>query len=87
MKETKTASLKVGLTAEAPHGVKSSPVMKDGEEPQDMLLALFNNALASLTECQQAKILAKVMTNKGVGTIIIIYGVEPETANSLKTAS
>ena len=87
MSETKTVNPKAGLTAKAPHGVKSLPVMKDGEEPPDMLLALLNNALTSMIDSQQAKIAGKVLTNKGVGTLIIVYGVEPKTANSLKVAS
>ena len=83
MKETKTENLLAGSTKEAPAGVKSSKVMKDGEEPLDMLLALFNNSLTSLVECQQARIMGKVMTKRGVGTIVLIYGVEPETANTV----
>lgn len=88
MSETKTASQQDGLTAKAPHGAKSLPVMKDGEEPPDMLLALLNNALGSMIDCQQAKILgkARLIHEKShvVGTIIVVYGVEPDTANSLK---
>lgn len=88
MKETKTENLLAGSTKEVQAGGKSSPVMKDGEEPPDMLLALLNNALTSLIDCQQAKILGKArfVREKGqvVGTILVVYGVEPETANSLK---
>lgn len=84
MKETKTENLLAGSTKKVQGGAKSSPVMKDGEEPPDMLLALLNNSLGSLVDCQQAKIMAKVMTKRGVGTLLIVYGVEPETANSLK---
>lgn len=87
MKETKTESQLAGLTNPAQGGEKSSPVMKDGNEPPDMLLALLNNALASLIDCQQAKIMGKVMTKKGVGTLLIVYGTEPTTANTLKPAS
>lgn len=84
MKETKNENLLAGLTAEARAGETSSPVMKDGNEPQDMLLALLNNALSSMINSQQAKILGTVMTKKGVGTLVLVYGVKPETANSLK---
>ena len=85
MKETKTENLLAGSTAEAPAGVKSSPVMKDGEEPQDMLLALFNNALTSLVDSQQARILGKALFKGRVGTILVVYNTEPESANSLKS--
>lgn len=86
MKEPKTEKPSAGLTEETQGGVKSLPVMKDGNEPPDMLLALFNNALTSLVDSQQARIMSKVLTKKGVGTVIIVYGVEPLTANSLKAA-
>lgn len=86
MKERKTEKLLAGLTEEAQAGATSLPVMKDGNEPPDMLLALFNNALTSLVNSQQARIMSKVLTKKGVGTVIIVYGVEPLTANSLKVA-
>ena len=86
MSETKTESQLAGLTKKARVGAKSSPVMKDGNEPPDMLLALFNNALMSLVDSQQAKIAGKVLTKRGVGTLILVFGVEPETANRLKKA-
>ena len=86
MKERKTEKLLAGLTEEVRVGATSLPVMKDGNEPPDMLLALFNNALSSLVDSQQARIMSKVLTKKGVGTVIIVYGVEPLTANSLKVA-
>lgn len=91
MSETKIASPQDGLTAKAQLGAKSLQVMKDGEEPPDMLLALLNNALSSMIDCQQAKILGKAKLIHGkrhiVGTIIVVYGVEPDTANSLKMVS
>jgi hypothetical protein len=51
-----------------------------------MLLALLNNVLSSLVDSQQAKIAGKVLTKQGVGTLILVFGVEPETANRLKKA-
>ena len=86
MKETRQEKLLAGLTSEVQAGPTLSPVMKDGEEPQDMLLALLNNALASLVDSQQARIMGKALTKHGVGTLVIFYGVEPETANKLKKA-
>ena len=86
MSETKTESPSAGLTGKAQAGMRSLPVMKDGEEPHDMLLALLNNALSSLVDCQQAKIAGKVLTKRGVGTLILVFGVEPETANRLRKA-
>lgn len=86
MRGIKDENLLAGLTAEVQDGQTSLPVMKDGEEPPDMLLALLNNALASLIDSQQAMILGRCMTRKGIGTIIIVYSVEPETANTLKAA-
>ena len=86
MSETKTESQLAGSTGKAQAGAKSLPVMKDGEEPPDMLLALLNNALMSLVDSQQAKIAGKVLTKRGVGTLILVFGVEPETANRLKKA-
>jgi len=84
VKETKTANLLAGLTEKAPAGNPSLPVMKDGEEPPDMLLALFNNALTSLVDCQQAKILGRGLFRGRVGSLVVIFDTEPETANSLR---
>ena len=84
MSATKKENLLAGSTKEAPVGSPSLQVMKDGSEPPDMLLALLNNALSSMINSQQAKILGTVMTKKGVGTLVLVYGVKPETANSLK---
>jgi hypothetical protein len=58
--------------------------MKDGEEPQEMLLALLNNALASLVDSQQAKILGRGLFRGRVGTILVVFDALPESANSLK---
>jgi len=84
--ETRKGNLLAGSTNEARDGLKSSPVMKDGEEPPDMLLALLNNALASMVDSQQAKIMGTLLTKKGVGTLVIFYGVKPHSANILKKA-
>jgi len=81
--ETKKDELLAGLTAEAMDGLESLPVMKDGEEPLDMLLALLNNALTSLVNSQQAKIMGRVMTKKGVGTLIIFYGALPTSDKTI----
>ena len=84
--ETRDGGLLAGSTSAVQDGMASLPVMRDGEEPPDMLLALLNNALMSLVDSQQAKILGRVLTKRGVGTWIIVYGVEPDTANRLKMA-
>ena len=84
MSETKTENLLAGLTGKAPDGIPSLPVMKDGEEPPDMLLALFNNALSSLVDSQQAKILGRGLFRGRVGTILVVFDAIPESANSLK---
>ena len=86
MSEIRKESQLAGLTGKARVGMKSLPVMKDGEEPPDMLLALLNNVLSSLVDSQQAKIAGKVLTKRGVGTLILVFGVEPETANRLRKA-
>ena len=87
MRETKTENLLAGSTVKAPAGNQSLPVMKDGEEPPDMLLALFNNALTSLVDSQQAKILGRGLFRGRVGSILVIYDTEPDTANSLKVVN
>ena len=80
MKRTKTAKQKDGLTAAPPAGVTSLPVMKHGEEPHDMLLALLNSPLETLMQCQQARVIGTAHTPKGTATIVIFYGTQP-TAN------
>jgi hypothetical protein len=82
VKKTKGANLLAGSTVEAPDGEKSLPVMKDGEEPPDMLLALLNSPLESMINSQQAMIVGTCLTRKGVGTLVLFYGVQP-TANNL----
>ncbi|RPJ29411.1 MAG: hypothetical protein EHM33_00770 [Chloroflexi bacterium] len=83
MKETKDENQLDGLTAEAQGGTGSLPVMSDGKEPPDMLLALLNNVLPSMINSQQAKILGTGRFDGAVGTLIIVYGVQPTSNNLL----
>jgi len=80
--ETKDENLLAGSTSQVPDGTESLPVMRDGEEPPDMLLALLNNALPSMINSQQAKILGTGKIDGLVGTLVIFYSVQP-TANNL----
>jgi len=80
VKKTKNARQKAGLTADLLAGATSLPVMKHGEEPHDMLLALLNSPLETLIQCQQARVIGTAHTPKGQATIIIFYGTVP-TAN------
>ena len=82
MNAIKDENLLAGSTAEAPDGRRSSPVMRDGEEPPDTLLALLNNVLPSMVDSQQVKIIGTGKIEGLVGTLIIVYGVVP-TANNL----
>ena len=82
MRGTKRVNLLAGSTVEVQDGRTSLPVMQDGNEPPDMLLALLNNVLPSIINSQQAKILATCLTSKGKATLVIFYGVVP-TANNL----
>jgi hypothetical protein len=78
VKETKTENLLAGLTNEVPDGKTFLPVMTDGNETQEMLLALLNNVLVSLIDSQQAKILGKYRTKAGRrATMICFYDVTP----------
>ena len=87
MKETKDVNPQDGLTKTAQVGEKFLPVMQDGKEPPDMLLALLNNALPSLVNSQQAKIMGTCLTlhngKKVPTTIIFVFEVEPTSANTL----
>ena len=85
MRKTKDENLLAGLTAEAPDGVPSLPVMKDGEEPPDMLLALLNNVLPSMIDSQQARIVGTAMSRGRRVSIVFCYDVVP-TANYLLTS-
>ena len=83
MKKTKDENLLAGSTNEALDGMPSLPVMKHGEEPPDMLLALLNNVLPSMVDSQQAKIAGTVLTREhGLATLVLFYGTQP-TANNL----
>lgn len=82
MKPIKNENLLAGLTAEAPDGKTSLPVMKDGSEPLDTLLALLNNALISMINSQQAEIVGTGVINNRQATLVFFYGVQP-TANNI----
>ncbi len=84
MKKTKLESLLAGSTAVVPAGATSLPVMKHGDEPPAMLLAILNSALETMTANSQAKIIGRGMFRNGrPGTVVIIYDVQP-TANGSK---
>ena len=83
MKETKDASLLAGSTNEVPDGMESLPVMKDGEEPPDMLLALLNNVLPSLVHSQQVKIMGTARLRGRKVTLLAVYDVVPTSGNLL----
>jgi len=76
VKRIKDENLLAGSTNEAQAGKTLKPVMKHGEEPPDMLLALLNSPLKSMLDSQQAKILGTCL-NHGISTIVIFYGVVP----------
>ena len=80
MKETKSVNRSAGSTKVPQVGTVSLPVMKDGNEPPDMLLALLNNVLPSLINSQQAEIVGTGTINNKQATIIFFYGTLP-TAN------
>ena len=84
MNATKTAKPQDGLTAAPLAGAKSSPVMTDGDETPEMLLALLNNALVSMINSQQARIMGTALNRGRRATVIIVYGVEPTANNSLR---
>ena len=90
MKETKDVNPQDGLTKTAQVGAKSLPVMQDGKEPPDMLLALLNNALPSLVDSQQAKIMGTCLTlhkgKKVPTTIIFVFDALPTENGTLKNA-
>lgn len=86
MSETNKENLLAGSTNEAQDGAKSLPVMKDGEEPPDMLLAILNSPLKTMLDNQQAKIMGTCLTKKGVGTILIVYGAVPTSEGLLAMA-
>ena len=84
MKETKNVKQSAGLIAAPQVGKKSSPVMTDGKETPEILLALLNNALFSMTANNQAKIMGKCqLTNGHVATIIFIMDVVPTADKGL----
>lgn len=82
MSETKDENQSDGLTTEAQDGAESLPVMKDGNEPPDMLLALLNNVLPSMINSQQVKIMGTALLRGRRVTLLAVYDVVP-TANNL----
>lgn len=77
MSETNKENLLAGLTAEAQDGTESLPVMKDGEEPPDMLLALLNSPLQSLLALDKAEVLGTATLGGVVGTLVFFYETQP----------
>lgn len=86
MKGTRDENLLAGLTAKTEAGRKSLPVMRDGEEPPDMLLALLNNVLPSMIDSQQAKILGTAVLKGRPFTLLAVYDVVPTSENLLVEA-
>ena len=83
MKKTKSENLLAGSTSTVRAGMESLPVMKHGEEPPDILLALLNSPLQTMLINNQARILGSGRMRDGrVGTILMIYGAQP-TQNGL----
>lgn len=76
-RQTKNASKLAGLTESPLAGLPSYPSLKDGDESAEMLLALLNNALASLLATGTAKILGRGLMKGRLATVFIVYGVSP----------
>jgi hypothetical protein len=85
--EIKDENLLAGSTTAPRDGEKSLPVMKDGEEPPDMLLALLNNVLPSIINSQQAEIMGTALTKQGLVTIVFFYGVKPTANKTLEVVN
>ena len=86
MKEIKQGNRKAGLTAKAGDGVTSLPVMKHGDEPSAMLLALLNSPLETMIANNSAKVVGKCLTKSGRwATIVFFYDVEPTPVGTLKS--
>lgn len=83
MNETNEGRLSDGLTEKAQDGTKSWKVMKDGEEPPDMLLALLNNVLPQMVDSQQVVILGTAVYGNRKVTLLAIYDVMPTANNTL----
>lgn len=84
MNETRIARQSAGLTAARKAGRKSSKVMTDGKETPEMLLALFNNALISMINCQQARIVGTALNRGRRCTIVMVYGTLPTSDGILR---
>ena len=86
MSQTNEENLLAGSTKKAQAGKKLQPVMKHGEEPPAMLLALLNSPLGSMINSQQAKILGSGHFRNGrMGTIIMLYDVLPTDSGVLRS--
>ena len=83
MKKTNNANLLAGSTSAATAGLTSFPVLKHGEEPPAILLALLNSPLETMLNSQQAKIIGTGMTKRGKATVVIFYGVVPTAEGRL----
>lgn len=83
MSETNEENLLAGLTAEVQDGTESLPVMKDGEEPPDMLLAVLNNPLQDLLAMNKAEILGTATLGGVVGTLVFFHDSEPTSEGML----
>lgn len=84
MNATKKEKQSAGSTEAPQDGKKLLPTMKHGEEPPAMLLAILNSALASMTANNQAAILGTGKVGNRVGTLLVVYDVQPsESANTL----
>lgn len=76
MSETKEEKQLAGSTTTAQDSKTSSKSMKDGEEPDDMLLALLWSPLATLIKREKA-LLATANYNGKLATVIILVGTQP----------
>lgn len=83
MNGTKNENPSDGSIAEAQDGQESLPVMRDGSEPPDMLLALLNNVLPSLVNSQQVKIMGTALLRGRRVTLLAVYDVLPTSENLL----
>lgn len=86
MKKTKEENLLDGSTSGLLAGKQSLPVMKDGGETPAILLALLNSPLVSMIANNSAKFVGTGLNREGkFFTLVMFYGVEPTTANTLQS--
>lgn len=83
MNETNEENPLAGLTKTVQDGMESLPVMKDGEEPPDMLLALLNNPLQDLLAISKAEILGTATLGGVVGTLVFVHDSKPTSQGFL----